>query len=110
MKFAIVLSICACTASSLVFAGEQQGTVKALNVRQSDGLIYVFLDGTPTGKPACATNSYWIIKNENSSIGAKQYAALIMAYALKKSVAIKGTSTCTRWPDGEDINEIGLIP
>jgi hypothetical protein len=90
-------------------AGEQTGLVKTIDVRQSDGLIYVILDGTHTNKPACAANQeYWIIKNENSSTGAKQYAALLLAYSLKRSIMIRGENTCTRWPDGEDINEVAL--
>lgn len=83
--------------------------IKTIDVRQEDGLTYVILDGTHTNKPACAASQeYWIVKNENSAIGAKQYAALLLAYSLKRSITIRGSNSCTRWSDGEDINEVIL--
>lgn len=95
--------------TSFSLAGEQTGLIKTIDIRQSDGLIYVILNGTHTNKPACAANQeYWIIKNENSSTGAKQYAALLLAYSLNRSVTIRGANACTRWSDGEDINEVVL--
>lgn len=91
-------------------AGQVQGTVKYLIQRASDGLAYVVINGTPTGtRPACATGSYWMIANESSEAGKKQFAMLLAAYASKSVVQITGMNTCTRWPDGEDIETILLI-
>ncbi|MCH7357655.1 hypothetical protein MMP61_19160 [Acinetobacter sp. NIPH 1958] len=75
-------------------------------VRDSDGLVYVTVEGERTAKPTCATGSYLIIKNENSASGKRQLTLLLMAQATSKVVNITGYGTCIRWPDGEDINRV----
>ncbi|ENU59643.1 MAG: hypothetical protein L0G39_10475 [Chryseobacterium sp.] len=100
--------------SQLVFAGNVLastyiGKVKAINVRDETGLIWVYISGERTGnRPNCATNWYMVIKNENSPTGKRQLAMLMMAIATNKTVAIPGAETCTRWADGEDISIVGV--
>lgn len=86
------------------YAGSQTGQVKWFRVRQSDNLHYLGLEGTKAGGPACATQSYWIIKDENSVAGKSQVSMIIAAYLAGKAITIQGANTCTRWGDGEDIN------
>jgi hypothetical protein len=50
-----------------------------------------------------------MIANENSEAGKRQFAMLLTAYANRSVVQLKGMGTCTRWPDGEDINEVLLL-
>lgn len=100
---AIALTVLSSTAS----AGEVLGVVTTLLVRDSDGLVYVHLSGTPTGRPACAANtSYWMIPNENSEAGKKLYALLLGAKLAQQQVRIVGKTTCVRWGDGEDIDYV----
>ncbi|QNM98929.1 hypothetical protein H9L41_10415 [Chitinimonas koreensis] len=87
-------------------AGSQAGQITKLIVRASDGLIYFFLDGTPTGRPTCADAPYWMIKNENSNVGKQQLATLLAARAAGQPVAVTGTGACTRWSNGEDVDSI----
>lgn len=91
-------------------AGTVTGTVEWVIARASDGLTYAMINGTASAKPACATKGYWIIKDENSEAGKKQYAMLLAAQASGLTVTIGGMNTCTRWADGEDIDyiEIGI--
>lgn len=90
--------------SSTASAGDVIGVVTTLLVRDSDGLVYVHLSGTPTGRPACAAStSYWMIPNENSEVGKKLYALLLSAKVAQQQVRIVGKNTCVRWGDGEDI-------
>lgn len=89
--------------------GAVQGTVSMLIQRASDGLIYVIVNGTRSGAPGCATAHYWVIANENSEAGKRQFAMLMTAYASGGTVLLNGTGTCTRWLDAEDINEVRLI-
>ena len=91
-------------------AGTVTGTVSAVITRASDGLTYAAITGTPSGQPACATHAYWMIMNETSETGKRQYAMLITAKVAGTSVTIIGNNTCTRWADGEDINSIELGP
>jgi hypothetical protein len=87
-------------------AGEQGGRITALVVRASDGLTFVHLDGAASGKPACATYDYWMIKADASLAGKQQYAALLGAKLSGKTVRIVGSNLCTRWGDGEDIDSL----
>jgi hypothetical protein len=88
----------------------QAGHVIALVVRASDGLIYFFLDGEPTQRPACASKSYYMIANESSETGKRQYELLLSAVQSYFLVEVVGAGTCTRWPDGEDVDYLILYP
>ncbi len=106
--FVILLAL---SLPNLASASKQTGKVKNLIVRASDGLTYLYLDSaTPSDKPDCAANPYWMIKDENSEVGKKQYSMLLAAHAAGRKISITGTGTCTRWGDGEDINAINLLP
>jgi len=100
--------------SQPVFAGNASastytGKVSAINVRDEDGLIWVYIVGERTGnRPTCATNWYMVIKNENSPAGKRQLAMLMMAKATNKTVVIDGAGTCNRWGDGEDISTVSI--
>lgn len=88
------------------YAGTQVGKIDNIAARTSDGLLIIELTGTASGKPQCATHSYWMIKNENSTIGKQQLAMLMAAQLSGKTVTIVGTAACTRWADGEDIEYV----
>lgn len=110
MRMKSLLAALLLCATSLGHAGSQSGTVNALHVRASDGLVYFTMVGSKPGSPACATIAYWIIKDENSASGKRQYAALLAALVSGKTVHVTGTNTCTRWSDGEDVNQISVVP
>lgn len=90
-------------------AGTVTGTIQWVISRSTDGLTYAAINGTASGKPACATQGYWIITDENSEAGKKQYAMLLLAQASGATVTITGNNTCTRWSDAEDIEYIQLL-
>ena len=95
---------------SLAYAGGVvTGTVQQVLVRASDGLVYTVINGTASGQPSCATHTYWMIMNETSDVGHKQYALLLQDQATNAQVTIYGNGTCTRWADGEDIDSIVSI-
>ena len=95
--------------SSTVTAGAQIGTVSSVLVRASDGLVSFTLSGAPkTDSPACATYGYWMIKDENSEVGKKQYAMVLAAQASGRELTVVGMNSCTRWSDGEDVNWLQL--
>ncbi len=104
----IALVLASFVASEAVVAGEVTGTISSVIVRQSDGLTYFYMNGTPTGKPACAGRPYWMIKDENSEVGKKLYALLLTAKTTDATVRVVGLNTCTRWSDGEDVDWIQL--
>ncbi|AZN38035.1 hypothetical protein EJO50_00740 [Iodobacter ciconiae] len=91
---------------SLTYAGTQKGTVAAITKRSTDGLLYFTLNGPATGKPACASWPYWMIKDENSMSGMQQLALILMAKKSASVVTVHGTGTCERWGDGEDVYSI----
>lgn len=100
------LSVALCAsvlAGGHAIAGQQTGQVTEVLVRASDGLVYFYVSGTATAKPACAKNTYWMIKDENSATGKRQLAMLLMARETGRQVIVGGANTCTRWSDGEDV-------
>ncbi len=94
--------------TSMTFAGDQVGIVSQFIARGSDNLHLVILQGTPhNNKPACAKNyDYWMIANENSAAGKTQISMIMTALAQQKELIITGTNTCSRWGDGESIENI----
>jgi hypothetical protein len=108
-KNLFVALVCLCSAT-FGFAGEQAGTVDTLHVRISDGLIYFTLKGGAiTGKPACSSGNYWMIRSETAQAGKMQYAALLAAQMAGKNVRVFGLNTCVRWGDGEDVDGVTTI-
>ena len=93
---------------SVSHAGEQTGVVQAIITRSSDGLIHIYMSGTHTNRPPCATSTYWMIKDENSNTGKQQLAMLLLARATGQTISVSGTDSCTRWGDGEDLDAISL--
>jgi hypothetical protein len=103
----VLVSLLICMGSA--FASHQVGQVEWINVRESDGLIYFVISGNDRSeKLACATNGYWMIKNENSQAGRRQLALLTAAFVAKKNISVTGHHQCTRWGDGEDVNAISV--
>lgn len=106
VRLGLALALFSPLSLATVWAGQQTGQVTRLTTRASDGLVYFFLDGTYASRPACATQGYWMIKDENSAAGKRQIAALLAARATGAQVTVYGFNACTRWSDGEDVNEI----
>ena len=107
MKIGAVLA--ALSASTAFAGGIVTGKVLQVVVRASDGLVYAVLSGTPTGQPNCAKGGYWMIVNETSDVGHKQYAMLLDAQASGAQITIWGSGYCTRWGDGEDIDSMFIV-
>ena len=107
-KKTVIAAALALVTTVSAHAGGQTGRIKTLTIRASDGLVYFVLDGTRSERAACGTGDYWIIKDENSAAGKRQLAVLLAARASGQVVTAFGPGTCTRWPDGEDLNELYL--
>ncbi|MFT5594555.1 MAG: hypothetical protein ACI8SR_002946 [Oceanicoccus sp.] len=111
MKFVGIVTLL--MASSFSFGAgstpsEQTGTIKSIQAL-NDGRTIVFMETARSEKPSCATYPYWFISNENSAAGKTQISILLAAHAAKRSVTIKGTGTCSRWSDGEDISSVEIL-
>ena len=105
MRYALVLLLGLFT--STAFGGSAMGTITYLYQRTSDNLIFVYVTGAVSGRPACAANStYFMVRDENSSTGKGQFATLLAAKLAGKTVSIQGMNTCVRWGDGEDIEYV----
>ena len=105
--FKVLLALMTTVAyAQTAIASQQSGQATSLIVRASDGVIYFFLSGNSAGRPSCASKAYWIIKDEKSNAGRQQLALLLAARATGATITVTGSSTCTRWGDGEDVLEI----
>lgn len=89
------------------YAGTQTGKVTQILVNDA-GVHYFYLEGAASGKPSCATLTYWMIKDENSTAGKSQFSILLTAQASGRPVYVVGKNTCTRWSDGEDVSFISI--
>lgn len=105
-----ILAACAAFVSPPAAAGSETGQITTLRTRASDNLVFFTLNGSASGKPACARYAYWMIKDENSATGKRQFAMLMSAMLAGKAVTVTGTGACTRWGDGEDVEEVVLLP
>jgi regulator of extracellular matrix RemA (YlzA/DUF370 family) len=95
--------------TNTIYASTYTGKISSIIIRDSDGLVYLYIDGERVGnRPECAKYNYMMIKNENSATGKRQLAQLLMAQATNKKVVIIGHETCSRWIDGEDINYVDI--
>jgi hypothetical protein len=102
LKYLVTLAFAMISLTAM--ASDQSGRVYSLHVRETDGLVWVVLEGTNrTPKPACARGNYFVIKTENSSAGRQQLSLLLTAKASGRTIVINGSGSCTRWADGEDI-------
>jgi hypothetical protein len=109
MKFNFLLVGILAGLTCSAMAGSQVGKVDYIIVRASDGLVYFGLSGgAKSNSPVCATNSYWMIRDENSEVGKKQYAMLLTAQASGRNSEVSGMNTCNRWSNGEDVNGLQL--
>ncbi len=71
------------------------------------------INGTNAGRPACAKMPYWMLgnnSNSNTPVVKQQLALLMQAAATGKAVNVSGTGNCGFWIDGEDVNDIQLVP
>lgn len=109
----LIIAVCLTASSVGVMAANSSitGTVKYVIARSTDGLTYFSIDGVRHGDmPDCASvkNSYWMIKDEDSEAGKRQFAMILAAYASGAKVTVVGTGECFRWPNGEDVAYIQL--
>lgn len=65
-------------------AGSVTGKVDYVVTRASDGLTYFNIIGATSGAPDCAKVGYWMIKDENSEVGKRQYSMILAAAHLEK--------------------------
>lgn len=107
-KYATALaSLLLTVLTSTAGAANQSGPIDYVSVRERDGLVYFKLKAdAPADHPACSTRNYWMVANENSPVGRMQLAALLAAKSSGASVTVIGSGTCTRWPDGENLDEL----
>ncbi|MEC5159361.1 MULTISPECIES: hypothetical protein [unclassified Janthinobacterium] len=104
---AFIFLTCSLVTSSAL-AGTQMGTITQLLIR-TDGLVFFYLTGVASGRPACATVTYWMIKAEDSAVGKRMVAALLASKLSGQTISVSGNGTCSRWPDGEDVDLISLV-
>src|SRR5688572_8006051 len=67
----------------------------------SGSCVFIALEGSVTGKPACSSNSYWhFVINLNSPSGKSTLAQLLAAQATGQLINVTGSSYCSLSPSG----------
>ena len=90
------------------FAGVITGKVIQINVRDDDGMHYFYLDNPTNDRAPCATNDYWVIKDENSAVGKAQLSLLLTAYSTDSKVKVKGFGPGNNGPYGTCDRDVSL--
>lgn len=84
--------------STNVFAGGSSGIPSSLYSHQEN--IFIFNAGNHANPPSCATSGEWAI-SLSTPTGRSMQATIMLAYALNKSVDVKGAGDCGDWGDRE---------
>lgn len=67
----------------------------------SGSCVFLALEGTVTGKPACSANSYWhFVINLNTPSGKSTFAQLLAAQATGQLINVTGSNYCGQSPSG----------
>lgn len=112
VRLAVILTSLGAVGTAPAFAGVETGFIKDLSVRDPDGLIQVSLVlpySWPGNHPPCAVRPYWVVADETSEAGKRLFATLLAAQVAGHKVTIRGKNTCSRLPDGEDIEDVNVI-
>lgn len=81
--------------------GTQVGNVVKI-AYLTGGQVLVYLSGTATGQPACATQPRFAIDSSTSG-GKAMIKQVISLYNNRQQALIQGTGGCTIWADTEDV-------
>jgi len=93
------------TALSLLFvqlaalAGDGGGRITRIYVHDAATPVVMFSVDQHMGPPACSGHE-WAFEID-TDVGKAMYSALLSAASAGKSVEVKGTGTCSAWPDRE---------
>lgn len=101
-------------AATMFAAGSAHaGTAGAGNLNNpyfmGNGVLLIPTDGTRSGAPACATESYRFAIDASTAAGKTQAAGILTAFAMGKRVAIYGTGVCSVWNDTETVNYFQIL-
>lgn len=76
----------------------------ATNFQGQSGFVVVYLSGTESNRPGCASGGYPAFAiNAGTTAGAAVIAQLIATQAQGRSISITGTGACTLTPGIEDL-------
>ena len=95
--------------SSLSFAGgSQSGLVAKIMVGYGNVPNTIYLNGSMNGRPSCASQPYWRIKDGpgSSEADAKHMMVIMGAQQMGVRITITGAGECTLWPDVEDVKAV----
>lgn len=89
------------------FASTSTGTISVIYSSPSSDLVYIAVNPAPTARPACSTHgSLYYAFDASTSAGKAVLASALTAYATGKTVRVDGTSSCTLYPNVEDLGTI----
>lgn len=114
-KRAILMLIVGCSvfSGSPGFAGQISGAVTGFGIDVSSGrsIALVYVSGTYSGQPTCATQGNQMAINLDANRGYALLDSFMRAYAIGAQVTIIGNNTCQTSASREDVvaNAIGSL-
>ena len=105
-KKAALAALLIALSSSAMAGGVVTATIYRIYVNAVTGLVLVKVNGTVTGRPACATSTSWdfgMTLPTTTSPVRDTLALLMTAHVATRSVTFTGSGTCTAYSTSEDI-------
>jgi hypothetical protein len=92
--------------SNAVCCSIQNGTVTTIG-SLTNGIFFFTLSGPISNRGACNTSGRFAL-NTNNANHKTTMATVLAAYAAEKQVQVIGLTTCTTWPDSDDVGSLSI--
>ena len=93
------------------YGGDLTGTIASILYWQpTPNIVFININGTTTGAPPCATQTYRMTIDISTPAGKAAHTSLLASKLMNPaaSVALGGSNTCTLYGDTEDMKYIYL--
>lgn len=108
--YLLLFAIAAAMYSSFSLAGGiQSGLVKKVTYASKETPNTIYLEGSISGRPSCATQPYWRIESRGSEDGSQKMITILTALQMRHPILITGTGQCTQWTDVEDVETVTVL-
>ncbi len=106
----LVLSLFLAVASFAANAGSANGVIDINIGRETDGMVFIRVTGTPAQAACANANPSSFVVNGTTAGGAVAVRRIDIAYSLGKTVYVVGKGTCNQVAGYEDILQVNLNP
>lgn len=110
MKLRLSLLMVLFFVTSNANSSNYSGVIDAIKFGPANGtVVYIRMQGSIPGKPACSTNQYYDFVFDSFQIGGSAtFSGLLSAYHAGKTISIEGMNACGTVSNVEDLKQVAL--